>query len=604
MEVYQESVSDIPLLSHYIDQSSLVCQLNTHYPVHGNWVGPDIGILVKGWLLYIISECDHRLYTVEDWARGHLHTLRVCLGDPSLQASAFQDDRLGKILEIFSQDESWETFQGSYTGELLRLYSLETDIVRVDSVNVPSYRSSKEGSLFQYGHHKKHQADTVQLKAMLLSLDPLSLPLSVYTVAGNRNDEILYVPTIKQAELSLGKKGILYVGDSKMANLTTSSYLVSGQNYYLNPLSEPFLSKKDLEKGIERALADAQNIISIMEEQTEDNKALRPQLIAKVYELPKRQRTYTPETQEEVIWEERVALILSPPHAQSEIQDLDNRLQSAQKELLERFLPRKHRHVWLKGNDKDEKNAQAFVDNLLEKKRLKGLLEVEIIRPKPQTEQIEPQTEQNDVGQTKQQAKKRGKKQPKIKKVKEEQPPLSIRVKPLMEEIDKVKSYAGWRAYGTNAPVEKLPTTQILKCYREQFRIEHQFHRLLTKTTDLLPIYLKDELRIKALIRVLILALQFVSIIQHTARETLNENKMALTDIVPGNKRRKVEKPTTEALLKRFKNISIVHFSITNQQPTAVLTNFDPIHQIILNILRCPDDLYDKFTVLFNMSMN
>jgi transposase len=587
MEVYQESVSDLPLLSHYIDASTLMSHLNSHYPVHGNWVGPDIGRLVKGWLLYIISECDHRLYTVEDWASCHIHTLRVCLDYPPLQASAFQDDRLGKVLEIFSQDATWETFQGTYTHELLRLYSLETDIVRVDSVNVPSYRSSKEGSLFQYGHHKRHQPDTVQLKTMLVSLDPLSLPLSVYTVPGNRNDEMLYVPTIKQAELSLGKRGILYVGDSKMANPTTSSYLVSGQNYYLNPLSEPYLSKKDLQMGIEMALADTPNIVSIIDEETKNDKEDSLQLIAKVYELPKRQRSYTLVNQEEVSWEERLILILSPQHAQSEIQDLDTRLQSAQKELLERFLPRKHRRVWLQGNDKDEKNAQAFVDNLLEKKRLKGLLEVQIIQPKPQIEE--------NLKETKEKTKKQAKKQ---------ELPLSIRVKPFIEQIDKIKSYAGWRAYSTNAPVDKLPTTQVLKCYREQFRIEHQFHRLLTKTTDLLPIYLKDEERIKALIRVLILALQFVSIIQHNARMTLGEQKAALTDIVPGNKGRKVEKPTTEALLKRFKNISVVHIKIINQQPTAVLTNFDPIHKIILNILRCPDDLYDKFTVLFNMSMN
>lgn len=569
MEVYQEQVSDLPLLSHFIDKSNLMRHINNQYPTHGNWVGPDIGRLLKGWLLYIISECDHRLYTVEDWAAVHIHSLRVCLDYPELEAKAFQDDRLGKLLEIFSQDALWSTFQSAYTGELLRLYSLEADVVRVDSVNVPSYRSAKEGSLFQYGHHKRHQADTVHLKTMLVTLDPLSLPLSVYTVAGNRNDETIYVPTIQEAELSIGKKGILYVGDSKMANPTTSSYLVLGQNYYLNPLSEPYLSKKDFERYIQTALADTQNIVSVME--TTPKEVI---LVAKMYELPKRQRTFTLDNQERLTWEDRVILILSPQHAQSEIQDLDNRLQSVQKELLERFLPRKYRRVWLQGNDKDEKNAQDFINNLLEKKRLKGLLDVQIVHT-----DIEQQDQKQAI-------------------------PLSIRLKRMTQEIDQLKSYAGWRAYCTNAPVHKLPTTQILKCYREQFRIEHQFHRLLTKTTDLLPIYLKDEERIKSLIRILILALQFVCIIQHTARQTLNESNEVLTDIVPGNKGRKVVKPTTEALLKRFKNISIVHINVDNLEPTALLTNFDPTHQIILNILRCPDDLYYKFTLLFNLSMN
>jgi hypothetical protein len=93
--------------------------------------------------------------------------------------------------------------------------------------------------------------------------------------------------------MSFSKRGILYVGDSKMANPTTSSYLVSGQNYYLNPLSEPSLSKKDLQMGIEMALADTPNIVSIIDEEAKNDKEGALQLIAKVYELPKRQRSYT-----------------------------------------------------------------------------------------------------------------------------------------------------------------------------------------------------------------------------------------------------------------------------------------------------------------------
>jgi transposase len=589
MEVYQERISDLPLLSHYIDKSMLVSKLNEHYTTHGNWVGPNIGVLVKGWLLYIISECDHRLYTVEDWASLHIHTLRVCLDCPDLQASAFQDDRLGKLLEIFSPDKAWETFQGSYTGNLLRIYSLETDVARVDSVNVPSYRSSREGSLFQYGHHKKHQPDTVQLKTMLVSLDPLALPLGVCTVSGNRNNELIYIPAIKQAEISfahLNKTGILYVGDSKMANPATSSYLVLGKNYYLNPLSEPFFRKKDLQISLDKAFADASNIISVMEEASTDKGKINPaKLIAKVYELPARQRSYfLTDTQQNLTWDERVVLILSPQHAQNDIQDLDTRLNMVQKELLERFLPRKYRRVWLQGHDKDEQNAQTFVDNLLEKNRLKGLLDVQIIYAEPENDLKRSNGSNGDI--------------------KKEPIPLSIKVQRITQAIEQAKSYMGWRAYGTNAPIDKLPPTQVLKCYRDQFRIEHQFHRLLTKTTDLLPIYLKDEERIKALIRILILALQFVCIIQHIARQTLSESNEVLTDIVPGNKGRKVENPTAEALLKRFKNVSIISVKTANEEQTAILTHFDPVHQKILNILRCPDDLYLNFNLLFNMSMN
>ena len=571
MEVYQEKVGDLPLISYYIDQSNLVDELNNFYPLHGNWSGPPIGQLVKGWLLYIISECDHRLYTVEDWSRLHLQTLRVCLGCPDLEASAFQDDRLGKLLELFSQDTKWSSFQSSYNKHLLRLYSLETQTLRVDSVNVPSYRSNKVGSLFQYGHHKSHQAHTAQLKTMLVTLDPLSLPLCTYTVEGNRSDEVMYVPAIKQAQSSLTESGLLYVGDSKMANPTTSAYLASGGNYYLNPLSPPYFRKNDLEQGLDIAFCDASNIVLVTEK---EEKTKEEVLIAKVYELPSRERF---DEEQDLKWNERLILILSPQHAKQQIQDLEERLSRTHKALLERFLPRRYRKVWLQDNEKDEKKAQDFVDKLLEKERVKEYLDVQIIKSDPQS--LHKQTKDNPI-------------------------PLSIRVKPIEEAIKKDKNYAGWRAYGTNAPTDRLPAEEVLKCYREQFRIEHQFHRLLTKTTDLLPIYLKDEERIRALIKLLILALQFVCIIQCIARKTLNDEKLTLNNLVPGNKGRKVEKPTTEALLKRFNPIGIVWVKLPNQNAIVVLTNFDPIHQQILYSLKCPQDIYLTFSVLFNMSMN
>ncbi len=69
------------------------------------------------------------------------------------------------------------------------------------------------------------------------------------------------------------------------------------------------------------------------------------------------------------------------------------------------------------------------------------------------------------------------------------------------------------------ADTKALSPVQMVEYYRQEYRIEQQFHKLLTKTTDLLPINLKNETRIIALLRLVMLALQFVTLIQYSIRK-------------------------------------------------------------------------------------
>lgn len=71
---------------------------------------------------------------------------------------------------------------------------------------------------------------------MLGSLDPLGMPLSTLVVPGNEADDGLYVPAIGRARSVVGKGGRLYIGDGKMAALSTRAFLQAGGDYYLTPL--------------------------------------------------------------------------------------------------------------------------------------------------------------------------------------------------------------------------------------------------------------------------------------------------------------------------------------------------------------------------------
>ena len=72
---------------------------------------------------------------------------------------------------------------------------------------------------------------------MLATLDPLGMPLVAQVVSGEKADDPLYIPAIDQVRSGVGRRGLLYVGDSKLMALATRTHLVAGGDYYLAPLA-------------------------------------------------------------------------------------------------------------------------------------------------------------------------------------------------------------------------------------------------------------------------------------------------------------------------------------------------------------------------------
>jgi transposase len=145
------------------------------------------------------------------------------------------DDRLASILDELSADERWQAFERDLGQHLIRVYDLHPSRVRVDSTTVSGYVHPSPDGLFQFGHSKDHRPDLPQVKIKLSALDPLGLPMGVTVVGGQRADDGLYVPAIEQAQQTLRQRGLLYVGDCKMAALSTRAYVHQSGDYYLGP---------------------------------------------------------------------------------------------------------------------------------------------------------------------------------------------------------------------------------------------------------------------------------------------------------------------------------------------------------------------------------
>ena len=101
-----ERVDDIPLLINQMKKLGLSELIDKHFTTHGNWQGLSIGMVVVGWLSYILSQGDHRMNHVQGWAEGLQSTLGKCL-DQSVRPLDFSDDRLEHVLDYLSEDESW-----------------------------------------------------------------------------------------------------------------------------------------------------------------------------------------------------------------------------------------------------------------------------------------------------------------------------------------------------------------------------------------------------------------------------------------------------------------------------------------------------------------
>ena len=238
-ELTHELVNDLPLLMHFLrDVMGLDRHLDELWPRHGNWQGLSSGQVLVTWLAHILSEGDHRMNQVQDWSNALPHTLAVLLGQP-LRPTDLGDDRLAEIVRHLSLPAIWHPLEQAVSQQLVRVYRLPPKRVRLDTTSVAVYSDRSEVAvLFQRGQSKDHRPDLRQFKVMLAALDPLGVLVAADVVPGHRADDGLYLPIIQRLQLSLGERGLLYIGDAKMGALATRAYVQATHNHYLLPLAQ------------------------------------------------------------------------------------------------------------------------------------------------------------------------------------------------------------------------------------------------------------------------------------------------------------------------------------------------------------------------------
>ncbi len=560
-----ERVDDVPLLGHQIQESGLANMLDVHFPDHGHWQGLSGGTVAVGWLLYILSEADHRLSYVEKWAEERLWSLRGTLNSARLRSLDFSDDRLGNLLDRYADDESWDAFESAFNSQLLKAYdvSLLSESgcrqVRLDSVNVSSYRES--GELFKQGYNKHKRPDMPHLKAMVATLDPMALPLAVELVDGRTSDDETYLPVVEKLRGSVGKGGTLFVGDSKLGSRRNRVCLIQDGDYYLCPLNRKQCTLSQLYKHLDDQPAELQKIF-------ESPEASRQ--VAYFYEVSHRMTDESTELE----WEERRVIVYSPAYGEKHKRSLYERLDKAEEKLKNLVIPEKGRR-----RPKTLTDLHARSAAIIKHYNLEGLFELK----------LEEHVQQKHVQRY-------GNRPAEIR----EESQLGITVTRNQIAIKQHISRLGWQVYASNISPELMDTAQLVITYRNEYRIEQLFHYLANRVTNLIPVYLKKDQRVKGLIRLLLLALKFSTLFQHRLRQCLAAKKETLTHLYPGNKGRQTQLPTARRTLQAFQNISILVME-TDNKLSVQMTDLKPIQLKILKILG-QEHIYQRLIELLNTS--
>src|SRR6266581_5097976 len=192
VHITTERIDDFVVLLALIQQMELPSILDRQIAWHWCQQGLSWGWVASIGLAHIVSQGDHRKLTVRDWVRQAHSTLEQVTG-LDIRETDFTDDRLTIVLRHLSDVVRWQATPQELGQHLVRVYALEEQPIRVDATTVSGDRNGGEDSLWQFGY-SKDDPTLRQIKAMMATLDPLSLPLALEVVSGEQADDPLYVP--------------------------------------------------------------------------------------------------------------------------------------------------------------------------------------------------------------------------------------------------------------------------------------------------------------------------------------------------------------------------------------------------------------------------
>src|SRR5215210_883850 len=365
LTLVHERVDDIPLLIGLAQKLNLPAVLDRHLGGHHLHQGLSNGWLATIWIAYILSEGDHRKATVQEWVARHTRTLSSLIDQP-IRPTDFTDDRLGIVLRRLSPPQTWAGLEADLWRATCDVYALPIQRVRLDSTTSYGFHTASDGGLMQRGHSKDHRPDLPQLKLMAAAAQPTGHLLACEVHPGNAADDPLYVPLIERVRGLVGRRGLLYAGDNKMAALETRASIARQDDYYLVPLPQTGEVPQWFNTWVDAVVDGSQPVELLYVTDEQGNTTL----FGAGYEL-ERQRQWAI-GDDGLEWSERVQLVKSLALARRQAEQLEERLRRAEGELRALTPPvgRGHRQY------RDEGALQEAITEVLQRHGVSAFLSV------------------------------------------------------------------------------------------------------------------------------------------------------------------------------------------------------------------------------------
>lgn len=558
--ILTERVDDIPLLLEQMQRMELPTLIDNPFPAHGHWKGLSLGWVSTIWLSSILSRGDHRLSHVEPWVANRLWTLETAT-DQDVDRLDFTDDRLEIVLRQLSDDARWAQFERHLNQHTVRVYDLTTERVHVDSTTASAYASVTEEGLLQFGHSKDHRPDLPQVKVMQAVLDPLGMPLATDVVSGEHADDPLYVPCIERVQQSVGRQGLLFVGDCKMAAHDTRAFVALAGDYYLCPLPQVQLAEGELDALIERGWRGEQALTSVHRELEPGKSAL----IAQGYE-------YEVPISVEVegkwrAWTERRLVVRSRRHAEAAEAALRARVAKAKRQV--EALNRRGRGR--KRFDEIE-TLRRSVHEIVQRHRVEDFLWLRY-NQHTTTRLVRAYKDRPAYEKEDRQA--------------------TVEVQVDEEALETAVRRLGWRIYSTNQPAEQLSLEHAVLAYRNAYLVERSPGRLKGRPLSLRPMYVQRDDHATGLIRLLSIALRVLTLVEFVVRRQLASEETTLAGLYASNTKRTTARPTAERLLEAFQDVTLTVIEETHRVYRH-LTALSPLQERILELLGFSSRVYTR----------
>ncbi len=553
-----ERSDDIPLIIYWLLQLKLHEVLDEALPSpHGNRQGLSYGQLSVVLLSYMMTQADHRLCAVEDWVKQHHQTLSRATGW-SIGLKDASDDRLASLLEVLgARVESRERIEEKLGQRMIRAYDLPTEVARCDTSSFSVYHQieseNEAQSLLRFGHSKNHRPDLRQYRQLLGTIDPAGVPLVSETLAGNGADDPVYLPTWHRLVKVIGHQDFLYIADCKAAAHQTRARLAQAGGCYCFPLPMTGHTPSLLKSWVLNSPTPWQKLR--LPNSTESEPVMGVGLEMELGKIE-----YDSETKESFHWLERYLVVRSHALAHRQQKSLHQRLDKAE-QALSKLVAKPHQDCCA---------LQTKVQVILKRYRVKDYFLTE----------IDSETVTRYAGP--------GRPSSKNSNLTIVSTQFQLKFERQVSAIAQAEQLTGWRIYVTNVRIEQLSLTQAVVYYRDQWQLEHGFHRFKRGQLPALPIYLANEDRIVGLMFLLTIALRCFTLIEFQVRRQLQTQQDEIAGLYAGNPKRKTQRPTAEQLLAAFEGITFYH----HRDGTSEITPLNDLQRRILELMKLPETIY------------